>query len=257
MRCRRRTALQACVGAAAIGWASLASPQESAQDLRTALERWMEARRLASVERREWQQARELMKDRIEALSRDIEAWKEKITEVESEIQKADRETEELRQKRDALLGSLRAVQEALPGLERRVRELLARSPPPLRQRVQPLAQRVPADPSATRLSVAERTGLLIGILNEMDKFAREVLVANEVLDLPDGTSAEVTVLYFGMACAWYCNAARGLAGIGWPTESGWTWVPRDELATDVARAIAIARGERAAEYVVLPVEVR
>jgi hypothetical protein len=100
---------------------------------------------------------------------------------------------------------------------------------------------------------VAERAGNVIGILNEMDKFAREICVTSEVREMDDGTTAEVTSLYLGFGPAYYCNEKRGLAGVGRSGPGGWVWTQRNEIAGAVAAAVAVYRNERPASYIVLP----
>ena len=78
--------------------------------------------------------------------------------------------------------------------------------------------------------------------------------MTREVRELANGSKAEVTVMYLGLAAAYYYNAASGLAGVGRPDgESGWVWEPRNELARAVADAVAIYRNQKAAGYVLLP----
>jgi hypothetical protein len=106
-------------------------------------------------------------------------------------------------------------------------------------------------------MSLSERFQNVVGILNELNKFSREITEATEVRDLPDGSSAEVTVLYLGLGQAYYCNAKSGVAGVGRPGEKGWVWEPRNDLVAAVADVIAVYRNEVPAVYVGLPVEVK
>jgi hypothetical protein len=73
---------------------------------------------------------------------------------------------------------------------------------------------------------------------------------------LPDGTSAQVTVLYLGPGQAYYCNPSGGVAGIGRPAEKGWEWEPRNDLAPTIADLIAVYHNEKPAVYVPVPAKV-
>ena len=141
--------------------------------------------------------------------------------------------------------------------LEQRTSTLLTRLPEPIRERVKPLSQRIPEDVSDTKLSLSERFQNVIGILNEMNKCSREITEASEVRDLPDGSHAEVTVLYLGVGQAYFCNENGGVAGVGLAGPDGWAWQQSNDLVEAVADVIAVYRNEQPATYIPLPVEVR
>jgi hypothetical protein len=244
---------RAGIAAAWLVFALPASAQDPTEPRREAIGKWMETRRLISVERQDWRLARESMTERAGALRHDLEAWREKTVQTEKEIAAADSELSEMTARRDQLQGALNRVAAAVTSLEQDVRGLLARAPEPLRDRVDPLSRRMPENPGDSRMAVAERAGNVIGILNEMDKFAREIAVTSEVRELDDGTRAEVTAFYLGFGQAYYCNEQRGLAGLGRPGANGWVWTPRNELAPAVAAAVAVYRNEKPAVYIPLP----
>lgn len=242
------------------GALALAGSARAGDDLaerRVALEKWMEARRLISAERQEWRVARELLAERHDALVGDILAWRERIEQARKEIAEAERDIADLSERRNEMLRGVSGVEEAVSRLESKLRGLLPRCPAPLRERVKLLSQRLPEDPLSTRLSLGERAQNVIGILNEIDKFAREIVVVSEVRELADGTSSEVSVLYVGLGQAYYTNLKRGVAGIGRPGPDGWIWEPRDEIAAAVADAVAVYRNEKPAVYIPLPAGLR
>lgn len=252
-----KTAVLPLAAALAAAVAGAVRAEDSFAERRLAMEKWLETRRLISAERQEWRVGRELLVERIETLRRDIEAWREKVAQSRREVAEADREVADLEERRNELLQAVSGVVETVGRLESEVRAALARAPEPLRERVKLLSRRLPEDPSQTRLSLGERAQNVIGILNEMDKFAREITVTSEVRELADGTSAEVMVLYVGLGQAYYCNLKRGIAGIGRPGPDGWEWEPRNEIAEAVATAIGVYRNERPAVYVPLPASLR
>jgi hypothetical protein len=141
--------------------------------------------------------------------------------------------------------------------LERKTLILTETLPGPIRERVKPLSQRIPADPAATELSLSQRFQNVIGILNEVNKFNSDITVTSEVLTLSDGTTAEVKALYVGLGQAYYVAASGNAAGVGHPTESGWEWTSADHLAPEVGRAVAILENAQVPAFVPLPVEIR
>jgi len=251
--------IRAIGGAAALALALgvAARADDSFAERRLAIEKWLETRRLISGERQDWRVGREILVERAETLRRDIEAWREKIAQARREVAESDREVADLEGRRNELLQAVSGVVETVARLETEVRAALARCPEPLRERVKLLSRRLPEDPAQSRMSLGERAQNVIGILNEMDKFAREITVTSEVRELPDGASAEVSVLYVGLGQAYYCNLKRGIAGIGRPGAEGWEWEPRNDIAEAVAAAVSVYRNERPAAYISLPASLR
>lgn len=243
---------------AALLFGSLAAQRGAAQtDLAAeraqALERWMEARLLLSKEREEWRVQRTILQDRIELLEREIAGIREKAEAAAAEMAKSDEQMQELSARRDDLKSAITNLAPALAAAEARVRALLTRVPPAVAERLDPLSRRIPANPETAKAGVGERFQNVVGILNELNKAAREILVVGEVRELPDGERAEVTTMYLGFAQALYSNEKGGLGGIGTPGPTGWTWEPHDARAPDFATVIGIYRNEKPAAYVSIP----
>lgn len=230
-----------------------AAPDAEAEG-RTAIETWVETRRILSRETQEWRVAREVLDGRADLLAREVETIEKQIAQTTNEIGELDVKLAEARAQRERLVAATAGLDESIAALERRVRALLPRVPAPLRERVEPLSQRIPAEGAASPASLAERFQNVIGVLNEMQKFAREIQVTSEVRDFGDGGRVEVTVLYVGLAQAYFVNPAGTVAGVGRPGPHGWSWERDDELAPAVQEAIAVYRNERPAVYVRLPV---
>ena len=226
-------------------------------DARTALKKWVEIRRIISQEKRDWALAREVLNERIDLVRQEIDAQQAKIGETETSIAEADDKWADLSDEHEALREATAALGSTLTALEARTHMLLKRLPEPLRVRVRPLSQRLPSDPEATKLSLSERFQNLIGILNEVNKFNREITVSSEVRKLPDGTSAEVTALYVGISIAYYVSRDRGAAGIGTAAPEGWVWQPTNADAAQIADAIAILQNEQVASFVKLPLDIQ
>lgn len=255
---RNRIAL-ACAALAALGTGVAIGAQgpDGLDDARGALERWVETRKVITQERRDWQLGKELLQDRIALVQREIESLRGKIKDAEGSIAEADRKRDELVQENERLKSSSAALVETASKLEQRTLALLARAPEPIRERVKPLSQRLPKAGEPSKESLSARFQNVVGILNELNKFHREITVTSEVRTLGDGRSAEVTVLYVGMSCAFYASTDGTAAGIGTSTADGWGWTSADVLAGDVNKAIAILKNETVAEFVQLPLRVQ
>jgi hypothetical protein len=236
-----------------LAFALTATAGDTPADGRAALEKWVETKRLICKERQDWRVEKALLEDRVQLVRRETESLKESTTQLTNTIGEADQKLAESTAKIDELKAATAGLGQNIVRVEAGVLALLARVPTPIAERVKPLSQRIPRPGAETRMGLSERFQNVIGILNEVNKFSREITVTSEVRDQPDGGKAEVSVIYLGLARAYYCNSASGLAGIGRPGPEGWVWEPRNDLAPTVADTIAIYRNEKPAGYVLLP----
>jgi Protein of unknown function (DUF3450) len=93
-------------------------------------------------------------------------------------------------------------------------------------------------------------------MLNEINKFNREITMTSEVRTLPDGTSAQVTAIYLGIGQGYYVGADGTVAGVGTATADGWVWTTATAAAPRIAEVIAILKNEQVAHFVELPVRI-
>lgn len=231
-------------------------PAGSVDAARATLEKWVEASRILSKEKRDWALGREMLEERIAVVKRELESLRNRIAEADKTIAEADRKRVELAAENTRLEEGAAEFATAALALEKRTRELLARLPDPLRERVRPLSQRIPEPGGAAKVSLGERFQNVIGILNEANKFHRDFTAVSEVRTLGNGANAEVTTLYVGIGQAFYVSAKADAAGVGTPSPQGWTWIPADAAAGRIADAIAILRNEKVAAYVQLPIRI-
>ena len=239
---------------------SNAMPEDGVGELvdnaRAALEKWVETRHIISKEKRDWALGKEMLDDRIELTQQGIDDLRDKIEDAEASIAEADEKREELLTENEKFKEASMALAGSIGGLEERTKDLLKRLPDPIRDRVKALSQQLPANPDETELSLSQRFMHLVGILNEVNKFNREITMTSEVRDLQDGTTAEVTALYIGIGQAYYATSKGDAAGVGTASPEGWTWTPANDAADEVAAAIAILKDEQVADFVLLPVRI-
>jgi hypothetical protein len=263
---RRRAGERAFGGAlvvllvAAVGFGSARTSSASfdgpIDNTRAALEQWVETRRLISQEKREWAEGKEILASRIELVGAEVAGMRSKVTEAEANIGETDRKREELINENESLRSATESLVATIAELEDRTRVLVPRLPAPLRERVKVLSQRLPDGSSEVKASLSERFQNVVGILNEVDKFNRDVTLALEVRDLPEGGSIEVTTMYLGVAWAFYASATGTAAGYGAATSDGWAWTPANDAAAAIQAAIEVQRSERPASFVQLPIRV-
>lgn len=222
----------------------------------TVLEKWIETQRIISQEKRDLALSCQMLNERIALVKREIESLQGKIAEAQAGIAEADKkraamveENEKLKQATDSLKGTV-------SNLEGRLRHLIVRLPEFLQERIRPLSQRLPYDSEQARQSTSERFQNIVGILNEIDKFNREVSVTSEVRTFEDGRSVEVAVLYLGIGQALYTSSNATVAGTGTATDTEWIWIPNNTAAERIAEAIAVVKNERVASFVQVPIEI-
>ncbi len=262
----RRTGRKSVFGFVALvattaAWTQAARPPADEGDVagvRDLLQKWVDTRRQISKEKQEWALGRELVQSRLELVEGEIDAVRAKIGEVESGIAELERKRADAEAKRAALQGTSDELASTVVALERRTLALLEQLPEPLREKLRPISQSLPTDPdTADKGKLGERYLSVVGVLNEVNKFNREIRAESEIRALPSGASIEVTTVYIGIAQAYYASANGGAAGYGVPKAKGWEWIPADEHAAEISRAIAILSKGADADFVNLPIRVQ
>lgn len=251
-------AIVACVAASRTATPAETDAAPPSDETRAAVAEWVEIQRAISKEKRDLVLSREALAGRIEVVRREIEEVRARIDEVRADAAEADEAKAALEAEIAALAGATDSLSPVAAEIEARTAALLARFPAPLRERVDPLARRLPVEGEASDApsgpTVAERFQNAIGILNEANKFAADVATTSEVRSLADGTSAEVATIYLGLGQAYYVGANGTVAGVGTASETGWVWRPFDASAPAIAEAVAILKNEAPARYVRLPI---
>jgi hypothetical protein len=235
---------------------ALPAAVDKVEDTRAMLDKWVETRSVIAKERRDWQLGKEMLQQRIEVIKQEIATLRGKIGDAEKSLGDAEKKHQELIRDNARLKEASSALQGVVGALEARTKTLLKQLPEPIKERTKPLSQQLPDNIADNKLSLGQRFMNVIGILNEVDKFQREITVASEVRQIGDGSTAEVTAIYIGLGQAYYVNNKGTAAGIGTPTADGWVWKPANDAAPRIARAIAILKNEKVAEFVPLPVQI-
>jgi hypothetical protein len=248
---------EASVPAAAAKPESDATPKApTLEETRLTLSKWIETQQIISKERNDWQQGKEILQGRVELVGKEVSQLKDRIAQSEAAVQESNRKRDELTKQNAQLKETSAQLASSVTQMETRVRKLAKVAPEGVAKRLEPLLQRIPADPASTRVSVAERFQNVLGILNELNKANSEITIAYEIRQLSDGSSSEVQVIYVGLAQAYYLSP-RGEAGIGRPTDEGWTWSPAGEQADEIYTALEIIQGKHPPAFVALPVSIQ
>jgi len=238
------------------GSASVQGVEDRTTEVRTLLEKWVETRRVISKEQRERALGRETLSGRIRIVGREIESVRARIAELEKSIAEADARHAELAAEDQELVAVSAGLRGSVGDLEGRTRDLLRRLPVPAKDRVRLFSQRIPEDPAATDLRLGRRYESVVAVLNELNKLHNEVTLGRELLELPDGGSAEVSTLYVGLGQGYYVGLSGRAGGTGSAAPDGWRWRAADDAAPRITRALAILGNEQVAGFVPLPIAI-
>lgn len=235
---------------------STADP-DAIQSARSSLAKWVETEQIISEEKEAWQLGREVLEQRIALLEDEVASRRAKVAEMRAAIAEAQGRQSTLATENRGLSDASSSVVDMLGELETQTRALLVSVPVPLARRVEPLSRKIPRDPAASERPLAQRFQNLLGVLNEINKFNREIVVTREMRDLPDGSTAEVETIYLGLGQAYYVTPSGSAAGIGIPGPGGWEWLAANELADEITQAIEILEENGTPAYVPLPVQLQ
>ncbi len=235
------------------------TPPQDAPDpdeARSTIGKWIATQQIILKERKDWQEGKEILESRIALLEQEISALETKLDSAKAGSQEASRKESELTDASRQLETSGKRLAEVVTGVEGSIRALHGSMPTPVQERLAPLYQRIPEDPSGTKASVGERYQNVLGILNEINKANGEILLVNEIRALSDGTPSEVKSIYVGLGQAYYLSPG-GEAGVGRPTPEGWEWTPANELAGNLREVVEILQNKGKPKFITLPVEIR
>lgn len=242
--------LAAAPGLAADGAAKLA-------DARSSLEKWVETRQLISRTRTDWQSDKEMIEQSTRMIERELKSVEDQFSKLTTNSTQVDKERAEaealIKASNDALAPAAAFATE----FEGRVRAAVPQLPLPLQDILKPLLARLPADPATTKMKAPERVQVLVGILNEIDKFNNAVTIFSEKRKNDSGGEVSVETVYVGLGAAYFVNEAGDFAGAGTPGKAGWDWKTMPELADRVREIIRIYRAERPAKFISLPVAIK
>ena len=230
--------------------------EPSISETRLTLEKWVETRQLISKTRSDWQSDKELIDQTTQLFQRELKSVEEQMAKLGTNSVQVDKERAEAEALKTSSAQALDRARQFAAGFEVQLRNLVPRLPAPLQEILKPALSRIPADAN-TRMTMAERMQVIVGILNELDKFNNAVSVFSEKRKNQKGEEVAVETVYVGLGAAYFVNAAGDFAGTGAPGPSGWEWTPKPELAASVRDVIRIYRNERPATFISLPATIR
>lgn len=242
-----------------------AAPEQAAVSLestRQLLGKWTEAQKLISQEKQEWRLSRETLQASIDVVKREVTTAEARIAGHRASIATAEAKVAALGEQKQGLEALSGLAAERIAGLEQRVLRMLPRLPPALANgTLKKLTQQLPASPDKVgELSLSTRYQNVIGVLNAVGKWNREITLDADQREADDGQLVAVQVLYVGLGQAFYVggggpNGSLRVAGVGTATADSWVWKPANHLADAIQLAVSIYQNEQLAKLVRLPVQ--
>jgi hypothetical protein len=246
-----------CIAIIACGVSIMAASSEnSLEQSRQTLAKWVETRQLISKTEAQWQADKEMLEQTIQLHEREVASLSEEASKYSTnntQVAKERADAEMLkRSSEDALNTSNRIAAE----METKIKAIVPRLPLPLQEIIKPHLNRFPSD-AKTRMTAAERLQVVVGILSEFDKFNSAITLFTEKRTNTQNQEIAVETVYVGLGAAYFTNDSGDFAGVGSPGANGWDWQIKPELGPVVREVIQIYRNERPARFVALPAEIR
>ncbi len=231
--------------------------ESSLAKTRTTLEQWVETRQLISKTRSDWQTDKETLEQTRQLFDRELKQVAEQMAKLSTNNVQVEKERAEAEASLKASNEALDRARQFAAGFEGKVAKLVPQLPVPLQEILKPSLARLPADTATTKMPVTERIQVLVGVLNEVDKFNNAVNLFSEKRKNEKGEEVAVETVYVGLGAAYFVNDANNFAGTGAPGPNGWEWTIKSEISAPVREVVQIYRNERPAKFVALPATIR
>lgn len=226
-------------------------------ETRSTLEKWVETRQLISKTKTEWLSDREFLDQNVQLLDRELKSVEEQMASLGTNNTQVERERSQAEASLKSSNESLEVSRIFAADLEGRIARLVPQLPLPLQDILKPLLARIPSNPDSTKMLATERVQVMVGILNELDKFNNAVSIFSDKRKNEKGEELAVETVFVGLGAAYFVNDNGDFGGVGSPGKNGWEWTVRRELASPVREVIRIYRNERPARFISLPVTIQ
>jgi len=249
------------------GFSVFSSAQEESgsqtEKLKDSVREWIETMREIQQEEDSWEQDRVLLDDQRTALRTEIDELAKQVAEAKKDKQGADKDSAIDVAKRDALVKAKDLLGEEVRSLEEDIVGKLSAFPPALAEepRVKELMAQVRKDVTlkgdAAKGGLTKRLNNVLNLLSEAEKWQQTVHLKPELHQTEDGKKLNMNVVYFGLATA-YAVDEEGVYGMtGKPTEAGWKFEERNDLAPQILEMVTVLNGDADAKFINLPIDLK
>lgn len=233
---------------AGMALAQEASPEDVAA-LRQTIAEIVDVKAIASGERIAWQERKASMAELLELHRKELTLLDEELSLAGNSAEGFDEKKREAEEEIARLKEVRRLARETVIRCQPRALELAARFPQPLADEAADDIGRI--ETWQTKDEPREALQAILSLISKAEQFNRRFTRSSEIRE-----GLEVEVLYLGLARAYYTDRS-GNAGVGVPTEAGWSWASRPELEDEVVMAFDEIDRKRPPELVRLPVQIQ
>ena len=234
-----------------------AAGQNSVDDFRSKLAKWVETRQILSEEQTDWELDKEALEATRDLLRQERQDLREEIERLERTSTAADDERRALLLARGDFQRASRTLAEQIAGMEMSLLELTDALPAPLLKKLEPLLVQIPSEPAASDAPLGQRLLNVLGVLVQVEKFNGTATFVGETRPAEGGREVQVRTLYWGLAQAVFAASVGDTAGIGRPTADGWSFENQTDLAERARFLLDIYEGNvDVIEFVSLPATV-
>ncbi len=225
-------------------------PLPQAKEVQSKLEQWVKTRQLISEESAAWAAEKATLVGLNEVRLRESGQLDEFIAAAGIRVAEVDKQRAALAEDETDLKNWRAGMERQVAALEKQIAPVLRRLPPPLHRKVEEAAIRLEApDPEAP---LQNRARDILLVLQAYLDFQNTLTVDSDIREI-DGTRREVSILYMGMAQAWYVDTDGKYSGYGIPSDNGWVWTDDNSFAPRVRAAIDIQTRRATPSFVTLP----
>lgn len=220
---------------------------------------WTQLRRVTAEQKAEWKVEKVFLSENIDLIARQISSINERLEQMEGVGDETSAEIEKLDALKLELDDANKMLAERIVSLETFAKGLVERFPPPLMDTVEPLLKRIPAGDgsvASAALSIGERVQNVVGIVSMAEKFNTSLIYRGEVRELA-GKEKQVWTLYWGLAASFSADLEGSSALVGYPSDDGWTFEERPELADTIVALLQTYDGVLEPQFIQTPAKIR
>lgn len=231
--------------ATAVVWdvASAQSGVTGVDEFRARMEKWVEARKLISEEKSDWEVDRESLEATRDLLRQQKATLTASIAELEETSTAADEERRELLLQRGELQRARGVLADRIRSMEEEVLAIVPQLPAPLQEKLEPLLVQIPKDPESSPSQLGQRLMNVLGVLSQTEKFNGAATLVAETRALDAEQKVQVRTLYWGLGQAVYVDGQGVHAGVGRPGPDGWEFSEQPDFARDAKLLLDVYEG--------------
>jgi archaellum component FlaC len=245
-----RVALGACLSTLYL------NAQTNIESTRDVLDQWVQTKQITSKEKSDWRLEQSILSDTLKLLSSELTRLDTSLEDLKDSATAADEDRSKLTARKEEIAEASAVVEGSINALETQIKRVVKTLPAPLVDRIKPLIRRLPEDSANTKLSLGERVQNIVGILSQADKFNATLTQTSESRELDSGKIVEVRTLYWGLAMAYYVDAAGEYAGIGFPGKDGWEWPQIEGAGPQIKQLLDVYEGSEEIQFVEVPARI-